>query len=108
MLRFWLADLVDKQTNSPFPWGTLVVNVLGSFFIGLLWQLAERALLPAEYKLILMTGLLGALTTFSTFSLQNVLLMQDGHTPLAVWNVTISTALGLLAAWGGIAVARAL
>lgn len=106
VLRFWLSQWVDGLARSPFPYGTLAVNLLGSFLIGLLWQWGERALLPATLRPLLVTGMLGALTTFSTFSLQNILLVEAGRLPLALLNAGVNVVGCFAAGYAGFAFGR--
>lgn len=90
-----------------FPLGTLIVNVSGSFLIGIAYVLiVERAMLGPEWRLLLMTGLFGALTTFSTFSLETLLLWHNGQPLTALAYILISLVLCLGAS--GIAVALAM
>ncbi len=77
ILRFSLSSWVVKATTTAFPWGTLFVNVLGSFFIGFLFFYFQHVNVSPTQKALLITGLIGALTTFSTFSLDTVLLLQQ-------------------------------
>ena len=86
-LRFSLSGWVQKVTASTFPFGTLSVNILGSFLIGFLFLYFQQINLSLYQKSLLITGLLGALTTFSTFSLDTVLLMQNGFYTKAFTNV---------------------
>jgi len=76
--RFLIATNVQKLSGSFFPYGTLTVNVLGSFIIGFAAMFFAQNVQP-EYKAFVITGFLGALTTFSTFSLENVNMLQDGE-----------------------------
>lgn len=76
--RFLIATNVQKLSGSFFPYGTLSVNVLGSFIIGFAAMFFAQTAQP-EYKALVITGFLGALTTFSTFSLENVNMLQDGE-----------------------------
>ena len=76
--RFLIATNVQKLLGSFFPYGTLTVNVLGSFIIGFAAMFFAQNVQP-EYKAFVITGFLGALTTFSTFSLENVNMLQDGE-----------------------------
>ncbi|SFV67543.1 CrcB protein [hydrothermal vent metagenome] len=76
--RFLIATNVQKLSGSFFPYGTLSVNVLGSFIIGFAAMFFAQSVQP-EYKAFVITGFLGALTTFSTFSLENVTMLQDGE-----------------------------
>ena len=91
-----------------FPWGTMVINVSGSFILGVLFAvLVERNIGTPMLRVALMTGLLGAYTTFSTFSLETFRLFEDGATGSAIANIGFSVALGLLAVWLGVVAGRA-
>ena len=91
-----------------FPAGTLVVNVSGSLLIGFVAGLAEsRALLGAEARLLLVTGILGGYTTFSAFSLETWLLLRAGQTTSALTSVALQVGLGVAAAFAGFTVALA-
>ena len=90
VLRFTLSGWVQKATASDFPFGTLTVNILGSFFIGFLFLYFQHINLSPIQKALLITGLLGALTTFSTFSLDTVLLMQEEFYVKAFSNVILN------------------
>ena len=98
--RFLIATGVQKFSGSLFPFGTLSVNILGSFIIGLAAMFFAQTVQP-EYKAFVVTGFLGALTTFSTFSLENVNMLQDGEfTSFGInifLNVTLSITATLLA-----------
>ena len=92
-----------------FPWGTMVVNISGSFILGVMFAvLVERNIGSATSRLVLMTGLMGAYTTFSTFSLETFRLFEDGATGSALANIGFSVLLGLLAVWLGVAAGRAI
>jgi CrcB protein len=85
-----------------FPVGTLTVNVLGCFALGLLMQLLdERFLIRAELRLALTIGFLGAFTTFSTFGYETFALLNEGDWRLAAWNFTLTNGLCLVAIWAG-------
>jgi len=90
VLRFTLSGWVQKATASTFPFGTLTVNILGSFLIGFLFLYFQHINLSPTQKALLITGLLGALTTFSTFSLDTVLLMQQEFYVKAFSNVLLN------------------
>ena len=109
LLRYGLGGLIHSRIpDSTFPWGTLVVNLVGCFVIGGLWVMGyEKSLLGPEMRLMLMVGLLGAFTTFSTFGLETMHLVAAGRWPAAVANVAASVALGLLGVWLGMTLARA-
>lgn len=89
--RYMLALLINKHNAGGFPIATLIINIVGSFLIGLLSQLFST-LFPNNKKLLLFltTGILGGFTTFSTFSLETVNLYQNGDTIYAVLNVVLS------------------
>ena len=92
-----------------FPWGTLLINVSGSFLLGLLAALATARLrLPEEYRLLLAVGFLGAYTTFSTLTQETLELFERGEPLRAAAYVAGSVLLGLLAALLGTALGRAL
>ncbi|MRJ02903.1 MAG: fluoride efflux transporter CrcB [Epsilonproteobacteria bacterium] len=105
--RFLLATSVQKVTGSLFPWGTLTVNVVGSFAIGVLFVYFEQTVQP-HLKGFLVTGFLGALTTFSTFSLETVLMVGEGAYLRALLNVLLNLFFSLGATIGGIIVAHRL
>jgi CrcB protein len=91
-----------------FPWGTMFINVTGSFILGVLFAvLVERNIGSLTLRLALMTGLLGAYTTFSTFSLETFRLVEDGATGSALANIGLSVVLGVLAVWLGLTAGRA-
>jgi fluoride exporter len=96
VLRFWLAGLVGEKAGAPW-WGTLAVNAIGSFVIGLAAVWKEQDLV----RNFLMIGVLGGFTTFSAFSLQTLELMRSGQVGTAVWNVGLSIGVCLVAVWLG-------
>jgi fluoride exporter len=99
VLRFWLGSVIGHKAGAPF-WGTLFVNVTGCLLIGLLGNLRENG--PGEFdRYFLMVGVMGGYTTFSTFSLQTLELLQAGRPGLAAANVALSMALCLLGVWLG-------
>jgi fluoride exporter len=107
--RYLVDGAVADRTGGGFPWGTLVINVSGSFLLGLLFALsAERAVLPAEIRGPLMIGFLGAYTTFSTFMLESWRLVESGAYGPALANLGGSLVLGLVAVVAGLTLGRAL
>jgi len=90
--RFIIASFVQKLSGASFPYGTLAVNILGSLIIGYLFLFFEQTVAPAQ-KAMFVTGFLGALTTFSTFSLETVLMLQNGLFLKAITNVTLNAIL---------------
>lgn len=100
----WVQDLLR---NSSFPYGTLVVNVLGCLLIGALVGVAEtRQELSAEYRAFLMIGLLGGFTTFSAFGYETMSLVRDGNLLAGASNAVIHVVVGLAAVWIGYAAAQ--
>jgi CrcB protein len=94
--RFLVSNFVQRQFNVLFPIGTLSVNVLGSFIIGFMAMFFQNMIEP-QYKAFVMTGFLGALTTFSTFSLENVNMLQDGDYGRVALNITLNVTLTVAA-----------
>ncbi|GAB4578712.1 MAG: fluoride efflux transporter CrcB [Anaerolineales bacterium] len=103
ILRYYLSGHVQQWANSfTFPYGTLVVNLLGCLAIGLLSELADtRSVFTPEARLFIFIGLLGGFTTFSTFGNESINLLRDGENPLAWWYVTLHIFGGLGAVWLG-------
>ncbi len=97
LLRYGVSGLSYRIAGAGFPWGTLSVNLIGSFFIGLLWALAERYPFSPRATPFLFIGVLGAFTTFSTYTLESFNLFRDGDIRLGVINLVASNALGLTA-----------
>ena len=102
LIRYWLAGFVSRQYGETFPWGTLIVNSIGSFLAGALYHLAEeRLLISPALRSVILIGLLGGFTTFSSYGLQTFTLLRDGQIGLATLNVAVSNVLGLLMVWMG-------
>ncbi|MGE0114771.1 MAG: fluoride efflux transporter CrcB [Steroidobacteraceae bacterium] len=110
MARFASAEWMQARWSAAFPWGTLFVNVLGCLAIGMLAALSEsgRWHLSLIARQFLMIGVLGGFTTFSSFSLQTLMLMRSGALLSAGLNVLASVALCLFAAWCGFTLISAL
>jgi CrcB protein len=85
-LRFLIDGLIRSRVRSTFPWGTAVINVTGSFVLGVLVGLAAHAALPQSWELVLGTGIMGGYTTFSTASVETVRLLQNREYALALTN----------------------
>ena len=94
--RYLIGILTARVWGSHFPWGTLTVNLVGCFLIGLCFALADRArLLTPEMRLLLITGFLGALTTFSSFSLETANAARTGMILQPVMNILVNNLGGL-------------
>jgi CrcB protein len=107
--RYWLQGLVYRFISAGFPYGTLAVNLLGSFIIGFLMSFFEqRFIVNPSLRIFLTIGILGGFTTFSTFSYETMALLRDGSLGLGVLNVLASVGSCLLAAWLGIALGKLL
>ena len=109
--RYWLSGFVADRIGQTFPWGTIIVNVTGSFVIGFFGTLTGpdgRVLVGSTARQFVMIGLCGGYTTFSSFSLQTLTLAQDGEWLWAGANIALSVVLCLLAVWLGHVAAVAL
>lgn len=107
LARYYLSGWVYAWLGKGFPYGTLAVNIIGAFLIGLLMEMSLRStLVPHNLRLGLTIGFLGGLTTFSTFSYETFTLLEDGQLLTAFSNVLISVAVCLVLTWAGILAAR--
>ncbi|WP_459479602.1 fluoride efflux transporter CrcB [Clostridium saccharoperbutylacetonicum] len=105
VIRYLVTIQSTKMINSDFPLGTLIVNVVGGFFIGMIVELSiSTDLISPELKLFLTTGVMGGLTTFSTFSLETINLMSSGRYFFGIANVFLNLSLSL----GGVVLAKSL
>jgi len=102
--RYWLSGVIARSIGETFPWGTLIVNVTGSFIIGFVATLTApdgRVFIGSTARLGLMAGFCGGYTTFSSFSIQTLNLLNDGEWLYAGGNIVGSVALCLIAVWAG-------
>jgi fluoride exporter len=102
--RFWCSGLVAGTFGQTFPWGTLVVNVVGSFIIGFTATLTGpdgRLFVPSDARIFVMVGFCGGFTTFSSFSLQTLTLVQDREWLQAGGNIVLSFVLCMISVWLG-------
>ena len=106
--RYLVDAFISDRFGGAFPLGTFLINITGSFALGLLFALAiERSVLPADFRGPLMIGFLGAYTTFSTLMLESWRLVEDGAIALALANIAGSMVLGVVAVVAGLAIGRA-
>jgi CrcB protein len=107
LLRYWVSNGVYAVSGRDFPYGTLVVNVLGSLLMGFLFVwLLERVSAGIAWRAFLLIGVLGAFTTFSTFSVETVNLIESGELAHALLNMLLSVVLCVAAAAAGVLLAR--
>ncbi len=99
--RYWVSGMVYRLTGPGFPWGTLVVNLVGCFLIGVVIVVLESTIQSGAIRAAVAIGFLGAFTTFSTFSYETLALLQDGDWLRAGAYVTGSVMVGLLAVAAG-------
>lgn len=99
--RYCVFLWVQSFQQISFPWATLSVNVLGSFLLGTVVVLVLKEDISISYRLLMMTGFLGAFTTFSTYSLETWMLFKEGHTALAFINVGVQNIVSLVAVGSG-------
>lgn len=105
--RYAVSGVVYRFLGASFPYGTLVVNLMGCFVVGFLATISEEKFLLAQNtRILLMAGFCGAFTTFSTWMLETSNLMKDGEMWLAFWNVAVSVIVGFLVFRAGVLLAR--
>lgn len=102
-LRFFISNIMIQWLGKGFPFGTLLVNISGSFLLGLVYGLVEHGHVDVHpWRTLVIIGFLGAFTTFSTFSLDSLLLLQQGHAWKGIANIFLNMTLCLGAAWVGL------
>jgi CrcB protein len=107
LIRYWLSGVAARRYGESFPLGTLVVNALGCFVAGFLFYLLyERILTSPTTRSVVFIGLLGGLTTFSSYGQQTFALLRDGETFLALLNILVSNVLCLTLVWLGYSIAK--
>ncbi len=107
LMRYWLSNGIYALLGRGFPYGTLTVNVTGSFLMGFCYVfMIERMDVGVEWRAGLMIGLLGAFTTFSTFSIETLNLLESGEQFKAAMNILLSVTLCILGCWLGMVVGR--
>ncbi|MGH8559869.1 MAG: fluoride efflux transporter CrcB [Methylococcales bacterium] len=110
LLRFFISSGMHIWLGRGFPYGTLAVNLIGSFLVGLLTEalILQRIAIAMEYRAAILVGLFGGFTTFSTFSLETFYLFEQGNHAKAGLNILFSVGVGLFAVWLGLASGRIL
>lgn len=96
VLRYNISKFLPGVINTVFPVGTLAVNIIGCFFIGFFYDIFDKIIINIDYKSFVTIGFLGALTTFSTYSLETINLFRDGELKMGVLNVFFSNILGII------------
>ncbi len=103
LCRYLVSGLAMRRFGDSFAWGTMSVNLIGCFAVGLLAGLVERSALPAHLRVLAISGFLGGFTTFSTFSLESVRMIANGAPGKGFLNIGVNVILGLVLTLAGIA-----
>ncbi len=106
VLRYWISGLPYKIYVGVFPWGTLIVNLAGSFLIGFFWGLLGRENISTNTRSFLFIGLFGSFTTFSTFAFESLNLIRDGNIKYALINMLVSNLFGVLLVFAGFVLSK--
>lgn len=104
--RYAVSGLAFRIVEGTFPIGTFVVNVFGSFLIGLLWGLFEYGNLSTNLRSMIFVGFLGGFTTFSSYMLETLNLVRDGQTRLAIYNLLANNIVGIIMVVAGFVLAK--
>jgi fluoride exporter len=109
LLRYSVSGFVAQRYGETFPWGTMVVNLVGCFLAGVVFHLTEeRFLVSPTVRAVILIGFLGGLTTFSSYGLQTFTLLKNSEFGLATLNIATSNVVGLLLVWAGYVASKAL
>ncbi len=101
-----MTTFTHRYVSDTFPTGTLLVNIIGSFIIGILFGIFDNYRMPPNIKMFMFIGFLGGFTTFSTYALDTMNLFKDGNHKLALFNILSNNILGLVMVIGGFILAR--
>jgi fluoride exporter len=105
--RYGLSVLVQRLNPGFFPWGTFVINSLGCLAFGMVWSLTEQRFVMSDVtRLIVLTGFMGAFTTFSTYMFETSQLLRDGEWMLATGNILGQNVVGILLMFAGLWIGR--
>jgi len=105
--RYLFSTWAAERFGANFPYGTLIVNVIGCFIIGIFMTMTtERLIVSPYWRLLITVGFVGGLTTFSSFSYETFRLVEDADMIMALYNIALNLVLGFLATWIGIGAAR--
>ncbi len=109
MLRFWVGSYIGSRMGTRFPYGTFVINVTGSFLIGLILALlTAKTHWSPNWRYLIPIGFLGGYTTFSSFEYETLRTIHDGQIGIGLLYVGLSVCLGFVAVWGGFMTGRAI
>jgi len=109
ILRFWLGSYIGTRMGTRFPYGTFVINITGSFLIGVVFAfLTARTQWSPNWRYLIPIGFIGGYTTFSSFEYETLQTIRDGQIGLGLLYVAASVAVGFAAVWGGMMAGRAI
>jgi fluoride exporter len=109
IVRFWLATYVGQRMGTRFPYGTFLVNITGSFLVGMVMTiLTERTHLSPTWRYLIPIGFIGGYTTFSTFEFETLRAIQDGQFTIGLLNLVLSVVVGFAMVWTGAMVGKAI
>ena len=107
LARYALGGLMQRLCGTSFPWGTLAINVIGCLLFGFFWTLGtERMLISAQTRIVVLTGFMGAFTTFSTYAFETAQMLSDDEWQRAFGNFALENVVGILAVFLGFAIGR--